>query len=490
MRVLQTVVGIIVGFLMMPFLIGALGEESYGVWVVVSSIAATFYLLDAGFSSAVTRFSAKYIHESKYKEANAIISTAVAIYSILGFVVLIVSFALAKFGVGEILEERGEVDLVQVLLLIFGVQLALEFPAKALPGVINAYVRYDTIAIIRTLKTIADALLIWIAISSGYGLLAMAIICMVTSIISTICYILVVKSLFRQINISIASINSKIFYKIFHFSKWVFAFDVSAMMKQKVDVWAVAYFMGPASLTVYYVAVRLTEYAVKFMLQATDMSTPIFIEHHTAGRKKQLAESLSMFIRAGIFLSCVGLLGFYLVGKEFIELWMPDEFPVFDAWQLLLILAVARFGVYMTAPMQSVLLTLHRHELSAIMSIFELVCCCFLCFILIPKYGLMGAAIAMAAPVVFVRGVIFPALVQRLVPFFSYEDLFRVFIFLVFMSFSGFLIESALTDFSLVNWMVIIVGCGSAGLLALIGSIALIHANELVVLRSQIQRFL
>ena len=41
-RILQTLVGIVIGLLRMPFLINTLGKELYGLWIVVGSVVGTY----------------------------------------------------------------------------------------------------------------------------------------------------------------------------------------------------------------------------------------------------------------------------------------------------------------------------------------------------------------------------------------------------------------------------------------------------------------
>jgi O-antigen/teichoic acid export membrane protein len=414
-RVMQTLVMIVIGFVMMPFMISTLGEELYGLWIVVGSVVGTYYLLDMGFSQAITRYVSKYIHQNNPEAANRVINTALILYSTLGLVVLLISIVAAKFGVESLMGDSKNISLAQALLVISGLTLALEFPAKSFPGIVSAYMRYDFIALVRVIKSIADALLIYLFLSNGYGLVSIAIITLVTGVISTVIYVRFTSSLFKELCFSQSLVDFTTLKDVFHFSKWVFVFDMNAMFRDKMDVWFIAFYQSSGVLTIYYVAVRLTEYALQFLTQATGITGPIFTEYYAKGEQQKLQQSVIAFIKVDVFLGSIFLVGFYLVGESFIRLWMGNDFAFREAFLCLVILATGRFAVYFSSPLQSLLMTLNHHSIGAWISVAETLMSALLLWILTPLYGIIGAALAIAIPTFLGRLVVLPIFVSQIV---------------------------------------------------------------------------
>lgn len=403
LRVIKTFVGIIIGFLMMPFLLNGLGTHLYGLWITIGSVVASYYLLDLGFSQAVTRYVARYIHQKDYDGANRIIITSLVIYSILGLVVVLCSFIAANYGVNHFVESVDDVELVKILLIISGISLAFEFPAKAFPGVISAYMRFDTIAIVGLLKTIADAILIYFVITSGYGLVAMSLVVFATSILSTLFYVYYCTRLFKELQFSSKFFEKNTAKELFHFSKWVFVNDLNALLKGKMDIWFIAYFTTLSTVTIYYVAVRLVEYAVQFLVQATGMSSPLYAKYHALNDHKKLSFAVELFLKINVIMGAAIAVGFYIFGDDFIRIWMGDKFEVETAYVCLVIIGCGRLISFMTYPFGSLLLTVKRHDITAKVSIMETIVAAILSVILIPKFQLTGAAIAIAVPLVIGR---------------------------------------------------------------------------------------
>lgn len=402
-RVLKTFVGIVIGFMMMPFLLNNLGVHLYGLWITIGSVVAAYYLLDLGFSQAVTRYVARYIHQKDYLGANKIIVTSLVIYSLLGLVVVLLSIFAVSFGADKLVENKEDLSLVKLLLLISGISLAFEFPAKAFPGVISAYMRFDTIAIVGLIKTIADAVLIYLVISSGYGLIAMSVAVFFTSLISTLFYVWYCTRLFKEVNFGRENFDRETANELFNFSKWVFISDLNALLKSKMDIWFIAYFTSLSTVAIYYVAVRLVEYAVQFLIQMTGMSSPLFAKYHALNEDENLAVAVLMFLKINVFLAISIAVGFYVFGDNFIRLWMGDGFDVSSAYLCLIVLGCGRLVSFITYPFGSLLLTVRRHDITAKVSVLESACSAILCIILIPQYELLGAAIAIALPLILGR---------------------------------------------------------------------------------------
>ena len=49
-------VTIAIGVFMLPFMVSHLGEDLYGLWVIIGGLTASLYILDFGFAAAVARF--------------------------------------------------------------------------------------------------------------------------------------------------------------------------------------------------------------------------------------------------------------------------------------------------------------------------------------------------------------------------------------------------------------------------------------------------
>src|SRR5690606_31193035 len=146
------------------------------------------------------------------------------------------------------------------------------------------------------------------------------------------------------------------------------------------------FYQSTSVLTIYYVAVRLTEYALQFLTQATGITGPIFTEYYARGEHEKLKQSVIAFIKLDILLGTTFLVGFYLVGESFIRHWMWKAFAYRESFICLLVLTVGRFSVYFSSPLQSLLMTLIRPTLAVWISVAEPLASALPLRVLVPIY--------------------------------------------------------------------------------------------------------
>jgi O-antigen/teichoic acid export membrane protein len=475
-RVIQTIIGIAIGFWMLPFLISHLGNADYALWVLIGSIVSSYYLMDLGLNHAVTRYVSRYIFCDEYERANQIINTAILIYSILGLILFCLTLLGAVFIAPNIIENVDNLRTTQAILLIVGVSISLEFPSKAFPGIIHAYMRFDTLALVRIIALILNAIATYTFISKGYGIISLAFISLISNLATTSFYIYYCFNLLPTLKIHKRYISSKDLKEIYHFSKWTFITDITNLMKGKMDIWLIAAFISGGAITTYYVAIRLTEYAIQFATQALGFTVPIFTKYYAENKMDKLENSLFFFLKLNFIVMVLFVSGFTLLGDAFISLWIKDEIDHLLAYQCLIVLAVGRLLIFMTVPFFSILLTIKQHKYAAYLSLVDTTVAGSCALYLIPKYGVIGAAISFSLLVGFLRALYLPYIVRKLLKFKFRYFLARSMVFSILALVSSYVWSlniNTVTSWGQLAYLSIMVLCT-----LLLTSIIIFSANE------------
>ena len=136
LRVSAVVITAAVAFFMMPFLVHTLGDEQYGLWVVVGSIVGFYGFFDIGLATAVGKYTAGAIGKQDYDEVNKVANTALALFLSLGLIVILLSFV----GAGLILwlKEDDTAVLFAALFAVMGTNIGLQFPMRTFSGVLSS----------------------------------------------------------------------------------------------------------------------------------------------------------------------------------------------------------------------------------------------------------------------------------------------------------------------------------------------------------------
>jgi O-antigen/teichoic acid export membrane protein len=475
-RVIQTFIGIGIGFWMLPFLIENLGNEDYALWILIGSIVSSYYLMDLGLNQAVTRYVAKYIHTEEFDRANQIVNTAIVIYSVLGFILFSLTIIGAVFWAPNLIENPESLRTAQTIIIIAGLSISLEFPAKAFPGIIHAYMQFDTLALVRIISSIVNAIAIYIFISDGYGVISIAVIAFVLDLCTTSFYIYFCFRLLPSFKLTFNDVSKRDLKELFHFSKWTVITDVTHLLKNKMDLWLVAAYISGGVLTTYYVATRLTEYAIQFATQALGFTVPVFTKYYAQNQMDKLEESFNFFLKLNYLVLVLFIAGFVLVGNSFLSLWVKGNIDYSVAYQCLVILGVGRFLIFLTSPFASILITIKKHKYSSYLSIVDTAAAILFALYLVPIYGVIGAAISFSLVVGLLRAIYLPYIVVKLLGFNLLKVGLHILVYTLYAVLVSFAFDKYMFNAS--SWLELLYLACIVFLLIISGSILIFSTKE------------
>src|ERR1700757_4019054 len=94
-------INVLTGIFLSPYILHHLGDEAFGLWVLIFSVTGYYGLFDLGIRSSIIRYVAKYSTVAEHDELNRLINTALFSYSGIGTVALLITVALS-FNVASI----------------------------------------------------------------------------------------------------------------------------------------------------------------------------------------------------------------------------------------------------------------------------------------------------------------------------------------------------------------------------------------------------
>lgn len=413
-RTVETVVSIIAGLIMMPLMIRMLGEDLYGIWIVIGSIVGSLYLFDIGMASSVTRFISFSLSRNDREQATRIVSTAFVIYCCLALCILAASIVIAFFS-GYIVKNQENTALIKVLIIIVGINLAIEFPFKSYAGIPGHHLRQDLMSYSRILFKILSALVTVYLLFSGYQLIAVALVQLASSLLSNLVFRYIAYYLEPNIKVQVSNVDRSTFKEIFSFSGWTFIIDLTRLLKERGDVWMVAALTSPELLTVYYVGVRLVEYSNQLLYKAFGFTLPLYTDAIARNDDKELERKVKLFLRLNTIVSGLVLVSAMLFGHNVIKVWMGDNFNSSDAVNVFIVLLTAKLLVFITNPFTNVLFAMAKHRYQAYVSGIEAIISLALIpvFMQLIENQLLAASLAIGLPFTVSRTLVIPMIVTK-----------------------------------------------------------------------------
>jgi len=399
-RYVVLALNIALGVILMPFTVRHLGQTQYGLWMLVASLTTYFQLLDLGYGNGIVRHLVDADRRGDMAEVNRIASTFVCVYSAIGVVAAVAIAATAGFVVPRFPHlAPAEVRVAQLLLVILGARVAIGFPLTVFGAVTNARQGFVLNNLVAGGTVVVSALATWLVLESGRGLLMLVATTTAINLLAYAGYAWIACRIMPQLKLRASSFSVSRWRDVTSFSVYLFVINVAGQISFNIDNVVIGAALGPASVAVYAIALRLADYQRRLCDQFSGMLFPVAMAFGADGNRAALRRTLVDGNRIGMALiagASVSLIGFSgpLIGR-----WMG---PAFAGSVLPFnVLAVAGMIVVSQAASSNVLIAVGRHRLVTWIWLVESAANLALSLVLVRTIGLPGVAIGTLVPLLF-----------------------------------------------------------------------------------------
>lgn len=321
-------VNILAGLLYTPWMVHQIGDSAYGLYTLANSLIGLF-LVDFGLSSATSRFVAKFRAQHKEDKIEELLTTIYGLYAALD-VIIFVTLAVVYCFIDVIYQNLTPVEIVQfkVVYCIAGTYSLINFPCMTFNGILNAYEKFIPLKLADVIYRISVVLVTVIAISLDGGLYALVVANAFCGLLSIgFKYIFVAKSV--KIKIRLKNLNKEYLKDIFKFSIWTtvcalaqrLIFNITPTILGIVDVNA------SSSIAVFGIVVTIEGYVYLITTAINGMFLSKISRLLIAdNRREELTKLMTLVGRFQYAVNGIVVVGFALVGREFILLWMGESF--------------------------------------------------------------------------------------------------------------------------------------------------------------------
>lgn len=403
---------IVIAFMLSPFLVHTLGDTGYGIWSVVSALTGYMALLDLGVSSAIAKYVSSHKAKRDFSSVDAVIASGLMITLVVSCGLVLISPFLASgfVSVFDFKDELGET--VHTLILVASLDIGIFITTGVLMGTFYGVQRYEVTNAIKLLRALFRALLWYYFLNSGYGLVAMGVIAMVSNIVAAFVLVYALKRLEPCINLNMRRANRATVSKIFGYSKYTFLSMVAMQLVYYSDAFVIGFFMSAAAITYYTIPWSLGEYTNKMIQAIAQTFVPVFSEQEATLGNRAIYETYITGTKMMLLVSNLLCLGVLAVGDYFVALWMG---PVY-AEKCSAVLSIIFITQLIKGPQllsYSILLGTANHRTFAFYNFCFSLLNLFLSVVLIQRYELVGVAIGTAVTQVLFYGVVTPVLTCR-----------------------------------------------------------------------------
>jgi O-antigen/teichoic acid export membrane protein len=325
-NVLALVSNALVGFFLIRFFLGRLGEQRYGVWILIGSLFRYGGIFSMGLSSSINRYVPMCLAKEDRLGVQKITSTSLFFFLCMAVLCVFLSL-LIYYNVDSWFAIEPElITAAATLVLVVGLCFAIAMPLQLFSAVLAGLQRYDIVNSTILFFLLARTILLVVLLVQGYGLVTMGLIFGISEILVRVSQFFFVKKLLPISLFSLSNIDFALLKEMISYGMNTFLYTMGAIIIFKASDLVIGIFIGTSEVTQFAIAAAAVLLLTQLLQAFTRAIMPAVSDldardDHT--RVKDLSfltqkYSLLLIIPAAYF--------FVVMGKEFLWIWVGDRF--------------------------------------------------------------------------------------------------------------------------------------------------------------------
>ncbi len=317
----------LVNFAMVGFFLDQLGEERYGVWILVGSIFSYRNLMSMGLNSAVNRNIPVHLADDDMDAVEGVVSTAVAYYLLpAGALAVATLVVAANMGAWfEIPDDLGAT--AEVVTMIVGLSFAGTVPLQVYHAVLSSYQRYDLINAISVSSILLRTALILVLLGQGHGLLTLSILYSATEVAIRVLAMVFGRRMMSSFGLSLSRVDRSLLRQMMTYGVSTILYMSGAILVFKSADLVIGALISSASVSRFFIAttpVILLTTIVQVFAQAMK---PAVSELDARDEHARIEEMALLAQKYTLFAIVPGVAFMLVMGGAFLDVWVGDRFP-------------------------------------------------------------------------------------------------------------------------------------------------------------------
>lgn len=394
-----------VRFFLTPFLIHKLGDNEYGIWILIISLVGYMELLKLGTATGIIKYISQFIQIKDHRRTNEIFNTGFILFLSLAFVILLSVLILAFYL--PTLFNFDQNYLYKIIFIIVGIDLAFEVIFLPFSAALRGQQKFFEINIIVTSIFLIRTLSVVLFLMAGYKLLALALIQICTSVLRGIVLSFYLFKTSPKLRLDFTLINKNSFKLIFHYTLYNFLVNISAKVNLTGSILIIGHFLSASAVTFYSIANILTRYLHTFIIEMQRVLIPRFSELEAQDNTEKIRDNFHAFTRLTLIIATPITFIFICYGNSFLTLWVGSKYADLSS-KILAILAVGKFFYISQLTIETTLKGIGKHKHLSYLKILESIAVLTLSILLVKKYNLIGVAYGNTIPNILFNLIVIP----------------------------------------------------------------------------------
>ncbi|MBM4335366.1 MAG: hypothetical protein FJ108_05535 [Deltaproteobacteria bacterium] len=323
-----SLLGSVIAFLLVPFLLHGLGDAAYGVWALVGSVFAHSVVFQLGLASAINRFVPVRLASGDHEGLRAVVSTCTAFLSFMALVVLALTLVLHQWLTQIFQIPPALAADARICVLVVGGCAALGAITSAAGAVLSGYQRYDLMAGSRLSVTLVRSALLVALLMQGFGLVTVALLYGLGELVVNALNLAFCLRLLPERPFALRAVDAGLLREMLGYGFNTFNYVLGALLLLKAGELLIGIFRS-AEEVAQYAIVSAAVLTLTTVIEAFCAAIkPAASDLDTHGDRTRLKQLLLLSQKYSLFLILPSAAFLLIMGREFLLIWTQKDFPL------------------------------------------------------------------------------------------------------------------------------------------------------------------
>lgn len=401
-----TLVTILVTYVLTPWTISRLGAGPYGLWLVITSLVSYLTLIRGGLPSASVRYLAEQVAADDQSRIDAAIASCMTLYFWLSAVAFLVGAGMFVFFEATYNDDPTLLFAARWAFVFAAVEASFGFMAHVPYAVLEAHDEFVTRNWIRLASVALRVVLTFGLLAVRPDLIALGVTLTVCTFFELFFGIWLVKRRFPKTRFGFRGWDSDLARKMVRYGAYVMLLSVGGRLAFKSDALVIGHFGSPEDVSIYSVANSLVLYLMEFLVAIAIVVAPKSTRLRNTGQTEELQKLFLQWTKISASLSQIVGLFLLFLGPAFLTWWINPEFGARGGAALQVLVLSFLFFLPIRGVGIPILMGVGNIAVPSMAFLALGVINVGLSILLVPRLGLLGAALGTAIPNVLFSGAV------------------------------------------------------------------------------------
>jgi O-antigen/teichoic acid export membrane protein len=348
------------GLLLTPYVLHHIGDEAFGLWVLVVTLVGYYGVLDGGVRSSILRYTSRYRALGDQESVKEVVATA--FYYYLGACALVILVTYLSVGLtSRFFAVHSQVlGAFKSLFLLAGVVQGLSLPLAVFSASLEAAGRYDQVYVIRVASLAVRVVAVIAVVRAGGGLFGVGAAVLLSQLLSYIVQVPLAMRANQGLSLRPKWVRKSAFQSMLRYGSISLTVCIAEKLRSSIYPVVIAKFLTPVAVTFFSLPVRILSLPTEGIGTMTEIVNPVSSELEARNDFAKLRELILLSVQSAFLLLAPMAAFLFIFGRELLTLWVGTTYA--STYSLLVLLTLGMGTAATQCCLQSMLFGIEKHK--------------------------------------------------------------------------------------------------------------------------------